>query len=87
MGVKNLTGAPWHPEKDHRAEDDDRRYKGRCVFYSYDKDTCKKYCGRCRGSAHCTHYKAISEEEFKLRKKESRKSNRQSSKEDDYYWL
>lgn len=30
MGVNKMAGSPWHKERVHRAENDDRRYKGRC---------------------------------------------------------
>ena len=29
MGIKHLTGTPWHKERVHRQEGDKRRYKGR----------------------------------------------------------
>ena len=78
MGVNKLTGTPWHVERVHRAENDDRRYKGRCAFYTYKNNHCSKYCGRCQGSAHCNYYKAISEEEFKARQKESQRVKRKA---------
>ncbi len=87
MGVNKLTGTPWHKERVHRAKHDDRRYKGRCKFYSYDNDHCSKYCGKCRGSAHCDFYTAISDEEFKQRQKASQRIKRKAPKEDDTYWF
>lgn len=87
MGVNKLTGTPWHTEKFHRAENDNRRYKGRCAFYNYKNEYCTRYCGRCRGSAHCRQYKAISEEEFKERQKENRRTKNNTLKENDNYWF
>ena len=86
MGVNKLTGTPWHTERVHRAENDNRRYKGRCMFYSYKNNYCTEYCGKCRGSAHCDHYKAISEEEFKARQKANQHSIRKVPKKDDGFW-
>ena len=85
MGVNQLTGTLWHKERVHRAEGDARRYKGRCAFYDYDNDSCKMYCGRCRGSAHCDHYKAITDEEFKARQKIAQRGKK-LEKADDSYW-
>lgn len=36
MSVERLTGTPWHKERVHREEGDDRRYKGRCKYYQYN---------------------------------------------------
>ena len=88
MGVNHLTGSPWHIEKVHRAEGDDRRYKGRCEYYSYEKDSCTYRLGKCIGSAHCNKYKLVSEETFKERQKLNRKTKQRSTlKEDDVYWF
>ena len=35
MHVNRLTGSPWHKERVHRSEGDERRYKGRCKYYRY----------------------------------------------------
>lgn len=78
MGVRNLSGTPWHTEKVHRADGDDRRYKGRCIYYA-EKNSCKIRCGRCIGSAHCSEYKAMSDEEFK-------KKSKKNTEDDDCYW-
>ena len=86
MGVNRMTGSPWHKERVHRAENDDRRYKGRCYYYNYDKDSCNKLYGGCQGSAHCKYYKAVTEEEFRARQKANQKSKSRTPKEDDCYW-
>ena len=87
MGVNQMTGTPWHAERMHRSENNKRRYKGRCAFYSYDKNYCTRYCEKCRGSAHCMQYKAISDEEFKARQQEIQRVKRNTPKEDDdVYW-
>lgn len=81
MHVNRLTGSPWHKERVHRSEGDERRYKGRCKYYRFENSYCTYRCGSCIGSAHCNDYQAISEEEFKKRKKSRKKSG-----EDDCYW-
>ena len=84
MGVREMTGSPWHAEKVHRAQGDDRRYKGRCKFYQYQKDYCSKRVGRCMGSAHCDQYQAMSENEF-IRQQKLRQ-NKLNAGDDDCYW-
>lgn len=85
---KSMTGSPWHDERMHRAEEDERRYKGRCEYYSMSDEFCSKKHGSCQGSAHCPYYVAISEEEFKARQKaeQKRKQKNKVPKEDDVYW-
>ncbi|MBR5298505.1 MAG: hypothetical protein IKU29_11660 [Parabacteroides sp.] len=85
MGVNRLTGSPWHTERVHRADGDDRRYKGRCKHYSYEDDKCKLKICKCIGSAHCEKYLAISEEEFKQRQK--RHTQIKANSDDDTYWF
>lgn len=84
MGVNRLTGTPWHKERVHRDEGDDRRYKGRCQFYEYENNHCSYYGEWCHGSAHCDRYKAISEAEF-LRRQKQQKA-RKKSEDEDIYW-
>ncbi|MDY6323547.1 MAG: hypothetical protein SPL99_00550 [Catonella sp.] len=89
MGLREMQGTPWHAERVHRDEYDDRRYKGRCEFYSYGSEYCRKQNGKCIGSAHCSKYKPISEEEFKKRQKtsQSRNSSAKGTGEDeDIFW-
>ena len=93
MGVNRLAGSPWHAERVHRAEGDDRRYKGRCEYYSYQDDRCTYRSGKCTGSAHCSKYKAVSESEFKERQrlshkaKQNNKSKSKAKKDEDVYWF
>ena len=88
MGVNRMTGSPWHAERVHRKEGDDRRYKGRCEYYEYNSDYCSYRSGKCIGSAHCTKYKMISEEEFKIRQKQNQKASSAKPKkgDDDCFW-
>ena len=89
MNVNRMTGTVWHTEQFHRSEDDPRRrYKGRCKFFSYEEEYCSRYCTRCRGSAHCDEYEAISEQEFKSRQRalQKKKQNRGSSGDEEVYW-
>lgn len=97
MHVNRMTGTPWHIERVHRAEGDERRYKGRCKFYEYEQDRCAHSGRKCSGSAHCTKYRAISEEEFVKRqhemqeqqnKKQQRKrlQTKKKIEEEKVYW-
>lgn len=58
MSPKRLQGTPWHTERMHRAEGDERRHQSRCKHYIKKKN--QKYCrfriGNCIGSAHCPDY-------------------------------
>ena len=100
MGIKSsMTGSPWHTERVHRGEDDERRYKGRCEYYEYAGGKCRRLGYRCFGSAHCDIYSAISDEEFKKRQKRNQEAKqgkagtRSGSKapqkpkgDDDVFW-
>lgn len=87
MGVNRLTGSPWHKERVHRAEGDERRYKGRCEHYQYEGDRCSYRSGKCVGSAHCSKYRALSEEEFKEKQKRTHSSPaRKKKEEEEVYW-
>lgn len=94
MGVRNLSGEPWHVEGMYRGEGDDRRYKGRCKYFSYDKEYCSYRYGRCMGSAHCDQYEECTEDELKQKLKERdalyRKNGKKNSSkhdlDDDVYW-
>ena len=53
--VREMQGVPAHLEFLHKNEDDERRYKTRCVHY---KDGyCKYYKCKCCGSKFCEVYK------------------------------
>lgn len=56
--ISGLTGTPWHAEIVGNSEDEDRRHRARCSFYTnIKKNHCNYYNEKCRGSAHCTAYK------------------------------
>ena len=58
MGKLNqMTGTPWHVEKYTRQEDDSRRHRSRCVYYTVKSKHCSYRYGNCIGSAHCLYYK------------------------------
>ncbi len=59
MGISQLEGTPWHIEKAHRNENDDRRHRNRCKYYS--KEKCTKLGYKCYGSAHCIYYIEVKE--------------------------
>lgn len=97
MGINQLANTPWHKERVHRLEGDERRYKGRCKFYEYNGDKCKHYYSKCRGSAHCSAYSSITSEEFKSLQKRNQQSYISKkpcndiskiikNKDDDCYW-
>ena len=83
---REMSGSPWHKERVHRAEGDDRRYKGRCRYFNYDEGTCLKNYGKCIGSAHCNEYTAISEEEFKSRQARQAQYKKKNTADDETYW-
>ena len=56
MRVSEMTGTPWHVERVHRQDGDDRRHRSRCKFYRKTKAYCVHYSEKCRGSAHCEYY-------------------------------
>lgn len=87
MGIKKeMSGSPWHVEKAHRAENDDRRYKGRCKYYTYENNRCSYACSKCYGSAHCDWYEAITDDEFKERQRKWQQKKNKKSSDDDVYW-
>lgn len=55
MGLRHLTGTPWHIERYTREEGDGRRHRSRCRYYS-DYSFCVWFSERCHGSAHCSMY-------------------------------
>ena len=61
MGVRRMTGTPWHVERYARDEGDERRH--RCVYYRKSDAHCSQYSGKCRGSAHCPYYREYDPEE------------------------
>lgn len=87
MGISRLQGTPWHLEQYHREEGEDRRYKGRCRHYEYESDRCAFGFTKCKGSAHCMEYDALSDEEFKEKQKANQKAKKKENKgEDDCFW-
>ena len=58
MGVRHMTGTPWHVERLTREEGDDRRNRRHCIHYR--EGTCGIYGERCRGTAHCHYYESKS---------------------------
>lgn len=79
MGINQITGQPWHKERVHRAEGDERRYKGRCKYFDYDGEYCDKRLRKCYGSAHCEYYFAVSEAEFNKKRNDYRKNKKEKS--------
>ena len=57
MGIRHMSGSPWHLERYTREDGDDRRHKHRCVHYRVSENHCRYFNERCRGSAHCPRYK------------------------------
>ena len=78
MGIsKELTGTPWHVEKMHRAEGDNKRHRSRCVYYNAETKQCSKLHIKCFGSAHCTSYREqLPESESQLSLAEIPKKNK-----------
>ncbi len=85
MGVSNLEGTPWHVERMHREEGDERRHKKRCKHYSQKDNFCTHNILRCKGSAHCDSYVQMSDSAFK--KMQTIKTvSKKVSGDDDVYW-
>ncbi len=81
MRANRLQGTPWHEERVHRKEGDDRRHKSRCKYYLESDGKCRKQLSKCIGSGHCDDYIELSDEELKARRKPKKKIG-----EDDCYW-
>ena len=54
-----MVGTVWGIERMHRAEGDERRYKGRCRYYC--DEYCRQRATKCGGSAHCEYYEEIND--------------------------
>ena len=74
---RKLTGHPWHVEFLTMDENDTRRHKKRCVYYSQN-NSCRKNCGTCIGSSHCSYYKECGANQPS--KKKSKGANQPSKK-------
>lgn len=61
--VNRMTGTPWHVEKYTRKDGDDRRHRSRCIYYRKHDAYCSQVVGKCRGSAHCSYYKELLNED------------------------
>ena len=58
MGIsQNMTGSPWHVERMHRSEGEDRRHRHKCIYYDAKTGQCSKLLIKCFGSAHCISYR------------------------------
>ncbi len=57
MGINRMSGTPWHTELFTKKEGEDRRHRSRCSYYQHSNNHCRYYFEKCRGSAHCTHYR------------------------------
>lgn len=70
MGVKNMTGTPWHVETLGTGEGK-QRHRSHCSHYIYNTKQCS-YGGRCIGSAHCSLYEKMTPEEERKKRAEAR---------------
>lgn len=56
MGIKHMSGSPWHIEYGSAKEEGEkRRHKRRCVFFRKE-NYCKLHSEKCCGSGICEHY-------------------------------
>ena len=73
--ISKMTGTPWHVNRFTREEDDERRHKSRCKYYSKATSICSYRHEKCYGSAHCSIYTEIdrtgSEQTFSVKKENS----------------
>ncbi|MCR5251938.1 MAG: hypothetical protein K6E50_15195 [Lachnospiraceae bacterium] len=65
MGVSQMQGSPWHTEIFTKKPGDEKRHRSRCIYYSKDNSRCSFYVEKCRGSAHCEHYKECDKQSTK----------------------
>lgn len=66
----SLAGTPWHVGYVTKKEDDPRRDKRKCLYYT--DGHCSDRFGQCIGSSHCAHYKCRKEDlQKEARKQES----------------
>ena len=63
MGVRHMTGTPFHIEK--LPNPDGRRHRARCVYYQKNENHCKYSFGVCIGASHCPYYQEKSVEKNK----------------------
>lgn len=71
--VSGINGTPWHVETLGRKENDKKRHRSKCAFYSSKEKFCSKYVQKCFGSAHCPYYT----EQIPIKKsKKSKKHNK-----------
>lgn len=59
MEKKQLPDTPWHLNYVFKEEDDPRRHKARCIYYSAGTCRCIRsscYKTKCFGSSHCSEY-------------------------------
>ena len=64
----SLAGTPWHIGYVTKDEDDPRRDKRKCLYYT--DGYCSDRFGQCVGSSHCTRYKCREEELKKEKNKQ-----------------
>lgn len=57
QGANSLGGTPWHVEVLRMDEFDERRHRGRCIYYNSSRKTCAYKQEKCCGSSHCDYYK------------------------------
>lgn len=57
--ISKMTGTPWHVNRFTREDDDERRHKSRCKYYSKATSICSYRHEKCYGSAHCNKYTEV----------------------------
>ena len=79
---RTMSGVPWHVETIKKGEGDERRHKGRCVYYNNETHQCSKFIMLCIGSAHCDYYKErpIKAGEYQHRKNKGNHHNKDGNK-------
>ena len=76
---KGIQGTPWHIERYHIDENDERRHRSYCKYYNKQTRRCSMLISECYGASHCKYY-SISEK--KKRKKEDRVPVKKGKKEE-----
>ncbi len=76
MGVSQMQGSPWHTEIFTKKPGDVKRHRSRCIYYSKDNSRCSFYTEKCRGSAHCEHYKECEKQKAKPSEPKDKKTSK-----------
>ena len=58
-GFKGIQGTPWHIERYHLDEYDERRHRSYCKYFDKQTRRCGMLFSECYGASHCKYYSVI----------------------------